>query len=529
MTCPPRPRLRCSVLPLAFLAAAAAALAGPECVIQKRVEPPHTGSIQLVPDKASYAVGEKVTVTAVPRGRFRFHEWGGGIPPSGPNPFPSFEVCGHGTIVATFRGGYLAERPLLSPRQEVYYLGHPRDLWFHVHQNGHRLLAVEKDGQPVPFEQSELQVEGSEPLPDSLSIRIDHQRAAAFGPGRHRLSFAFEGSEPLEAVLQVMGPEESPPNDLKIVSFYVDHGTSVLLMLPNGETLMVDTGTRPAAESFTVPFLKQHLPVGVNGKQRIDHVFITHWHYDHFQGLGALLEHFEIGNVRYNLEALPSADNNYQSRDNPNDPYGYGRYGFAPTHWEGFKVGNRITDIGGVEILVLNAAVFDESDDRFRLYRPEHYEGYFGRNNRSLSFRLSYNGFVYTHGGDIYQHAQRAILHAFPDQVRAHVYHGNHHFHGGVDLDYLLATEPVLFLASANSSVYDRDAFSTVVMNQAAPALERSSRRFRETLLSFEVGHQVIRVDGSKDWSNDTTELHYETHQVRLHPGQTPGVPHLRD
>jgi len=102
-------------------------------------------------------------------------------------------------------------------------------------------------------------------------------------------------------------------------------------------------------------------------------------------------------------------------------------------------VGNTITGIGGedIEITILNAPLFDKDDDNYTYYRSEYFEQYDNRNNRSLSLHLKYKDFVCSMGGDTYQHAQRAVLNTFGDKVRAHIYHANHHFHGGVLQEYL--------------------------------------------------------------------------------------------
>ena len=192
-------------------------------------------------------------------------------------------------------------------------------------------------------------------------------------------------------------------------------------------------------------------------------------------------------------------------------------------------MGNTITGIGGedIEITILNAPLFDKDDDNYTYYRSEYFEQYDNRNNRSLSLHLKYKDFVYSMGGDIYQHAQRAVLNTFGDKVRAHIYHANHHFHGGVLQEYLIATDPYIFITSANAAVYDRDAFARVVLNETIPILEKESPRFIENLLSYEVGITVVRIDGSKDWSDDKTELVYETYFINNQHYEEHIIPYL--
>ena len=490
--------------------------------ITTTIHPRHTSYIDIEPQKEGYRYGDTVRVTAWGGGRFSFEDWVDGIPSGAPNPFPNFVVTSDTVIAASFKPGYLSDRPLLSPRKQVFYADHPRDLFFMIHENRHPLLSINRNGKPVQFEVEEMsELPDAKKLPDSRLIKIPHERVRAFGVGKHTLEFTFGTPGHRDHAGSVLVVEidvkqdafshgAGRHTDMNIISFYVNHGDAVIIDLPNGETLMIDTGTRQNNERYVVPFLKRHLPRDEAGNQRIDHIFITHWHYDHFQGLGSLLENFDIGSVRYNLAAPPNYYGNYDDFDDPDDPYDFGigpdgkPTGFRPVHSEDFFVGNQF-ELGGAEITILNAAHHPDND-------TWNFIDYVHRNERSLSIRLEYNGFVYSAGGDTYQRAQGAMLSHFgPEFLRSHVFHANHHFHGGISGEYLLATEPILFLTSANAAVYDRDAYARVVLNEVIPELEKKSDRFIENLLSFETGITVIRVDTGADWSDPATPLHYET------------------
>ncbi len=479
--------------------------------ISTEVTPQYTSYIYLEPEKDRYQFGDTVKVTAEGGGRFSFVQWEEGIPEQAPNPYNQFVVTSDTMIRASFEAGYLSDRPLLRPQNQVFYEEEPRDLYFMIHENRHTLQSVEKNGEAIPHSIDEIThpPETAE-LPDSRLVRIPAEYVMEKGTGTHEVSFHFEEGVQQDATISVVGEGEGSTHDMNIISFYVDHGDAVLIDLPNGETLLIDTGTRDYAERYVVPFLKRHLPEDGDGNQHIDHVFITHWHYDHFQGLGALLENFEIGSVRYNLAAPPNYYGDYDDFDDPGDPYGFGTdrhgndTGFRPVHSDDFYVGNTL-DLGGAEITVLNAADYRE-------YEPFMFTDEVHRNERSLSIRLEYNGFVYSAGGDTYQHAQGAILEHFGGEfLRSHVFHANHHFHGGILDEYLLAADPVLFLSSANAAVYDRDAYARVVLNEVIPAFKEHDSRFTDNLLSFEVGHTVVRVDGSKDWTDESARPVYDT------------------
>lgn len=67
----------------------------------------------------------------------------------------------------------------------------------------------------------------------------------------------------------------------------------LLFCLPNGESLMVDTGLKD-----TYPKVKSVLEKA--GVKKLDHVIITHGHKDHIGGLKQLAEDFKIGTVYTN-------------------------------------------------------------------------------------------------------------------------------------------------------------------------------------------------------------------------------------
>lgn len=480
------------------------------------VQPQYTGWFEIEPDKNYYTHGEEISITLHPNGRFSFAGWGGDLDPDLPNPVTDFRVTDHTTIIAHLNAGYIADKPILSPKYNVYYQKLPRDLIFTIHQNTRTFNGVNKDGNPIPYSVQKLEdLSSAEPLPDSKIITISSDVFDDWSNGTHQIDFTFDDAHSLSSTIEVVA-EADFKDDMTIATLFVDHGGATIIKLPNDEIMMIDTGTRVAAERYVVPFLKEYLPKDEHGNQRIDHIFITHWHYDHFEGLRAVLPEFEVGKVYFNLAYSPNEFGAYNDAENPNDPYGFADYGFPPVHNELLTVGNTLEGIGGdnVEISVLNSPVFDQHDDTFEFYDTRYFESYDGRNNRSLSLRIEYNGFVYTHGGDIYQHAQRAILNTFPDLARAHVYHGNHHFHGGVDDDYMIQKDPQLVLISANDAIYDRGAYTTNLLQNIIPELHSRNSRFAEAIITFETGHSVIRIDGNKDWQHDDVKVPYETYSL---------------
>jgi beta-lactamase superfamily II metal-dependent hydrolase len=129
-------------------------------------------------------------------------------------------------------------------------------------------------------------------------------------------------------------------------------------------------------------------------------------------------------------------------------------------------------------------------------------------NTESLALRFEHRGFVYTHGGDNYATNQiRQLVQFPPEMIRAHVYHANHHFHGSVDAGFLRTMDPALVLVSAEQAVYARGAFSTVFKRDVESYLKAANARFREALVTYDVGHIILRVTDADHWTCETTPV----------------------
>lgn len=68
------------------------------------------------------------------------------------------------------------------------------------------------------------------------------------------------------------------------------------IKLPNGETVLIDTGTPETSEKL-INFLKSQELKKKDGKEVIDYIVITHGHSDHIGGIPAILENFNVGKV----------------------------------------------------------------------------------------------------------------------------------------------------------------------------------------------------------------------------------------
>jgi competence protein ComEC len=93
----------------------------------------------------------------------------------------------------------------------------------------------------------------------------------------------------------LLGAAARPPADeLRCTFLAVGHGGCAVLEMPDGRTILYDTGAMSGPEVTRrqiVPFLLSR------GLHRIDEVFLSHADLDHFNGLVSLVGHFVVGQI----------------------------------------------------------------------------------------------------------------------------------------------------------------------------------------------------------------------------------------
>ena len=329
------------------------------------------------------------------------------------------------------------ELPALSPRNVLSYAKAPRTLGFKLELNGHQMIETTIDGRPA---KAEIGAFGA--IPDTVRLLLPAPELAQLQPGVHQMECRMEDGSVARAVIQQETAPRAAP--FSILSVDVGHGKATLLCLPNGEIALVDTGTAEAAATTLIPLLKRQCI------HRIDHLILTHHHDDHDGGVPQLQAEFEIG----------------ASMDNTS-----------------VKTGDRL-HIGGADVLVLNAS--DAGTDE---------------NSRSLALRWTYGKFSYSDGADNYAGNQQAVMTRFPNEIRADVYYTNHHLHGSTDVNFLRKTDASLYLISAQEAVYARGAYSQQFKGLVETHLRSAGARLKESLLSYDVGHVLIRVREDGSWT----------------------------
>ena len=247
-------------------------------------------------------------------------------------------------------------------------------------------------------------------------------------------------------VRQTVDPMRPAAARLKIVCLDVDHGDATLLILPSGRVALIDSAKQAWAERRVIPFLENH------GIGELTYLITTHYHEDHVGLRDQIIERFLVKEV---------------------------------WDYRTFAAGDQ-RDLEGARLTILNAHADSENE-----------------NNRSLAFRVELDGFVYTHGADLYADGQERILARFPGLVRTHVFRANHHLHGSFSQEHLVQADPCLVVISAQEAVYRRVAYTRDFCDAVRTIRERGGR-LRDVCLTLERGNVVIWANDAQDWSYAT-------------------------
>jgi beta-lactamase superfamily II metal-dependent hydrolase len=248
----------------------------------------------------------------------------------------------------------------------------------------------------------------------------------------------------LRYVRQSVDPMRGPGYRLKIVCLDVNHGDATLIIFPTGRVALVDSGKDAWARRRIIPFLRNH------GIGELACLITTHYHEDHVGERQRIVDEFLVKQV-WDYRSLRTGEER---------------------------------DLEGTRFLVLNS--YPDSEDE---------------NDRSLAFRLELDGFVYTHGADLYADGQERLLSRFPEQVCTHVYRANHHLHGSFSAEHLRRADPCVVVISAEEAVYQRVAY-TRDFQEAVQSIRATGGRLRDVCLTLERGNVVIFVNNERDWGH---------------------------
>ena len=331
----------------------------------------------------------------------------------------------------------------ISPKKQLFVKDIHSLLVFKIDNYHEEIASVLLNEKPIKF--------SIEPFPyqeSAVLLKISEEELSRFEDGNFSLKVVLKNSVVIANLSIVTNSEEV---GLTIIVPDVKHGSSVFMRLPSGKNLLIDSGEKWARDSIVIPMLNIH---------KIDtiHTFIiTHYHDDHDSG--------DRGDL------IKQAFNVQQFIDYNTYPTGY------------------VLEQDGVSIKFLNCSENGNEE-----------------NTKSLAFKITYNGFVYYHGGDTYALNQQNILKNYPNDIKTDVFYANHHFHGSVSSEYILKADPDIVVVQAQEAVYARSAY---MVNYRKEFLDISNSKRNEpveTLLGLETGATVISIKSGEEWK-------YRTHR----------------
>ena len=384
-------------------------------------------------------------------------------------------------------------RSCAIPSQDWFYLSSPQS---------RRLTAVSYTGAPVkitaedreiPFELEDKAlydhadpVETQEPH-TYYHLRLHPEALVCLGKGRHELTIHLPESQRVSYTLTV--EKERKSYDFQIVSLDVNHGNCVLMRLPNGKNLLIDTGTENCADDVIFPYLQAQ---GLG----IDYMLVSHYHGDHVGCLDKVLAKYPLAkpDEAQVLTLMASAD--HEKRAEYLSGFAYldnktlCRYDRLDKIW----------DLGGVEITVLNSKYEADGSPVAHAFKDE--------NETSVSLIAAYKGFRYYHGADNHAPNQQRTLEDYTAagrlcDLQCHYMQANHHFHGDMFPAAIRAINPVAIVVPAHQAIYSRSAYM-VDFVQGVEEADYENKRLKDTFVSYMNGTVTALVNSGEDW-------HYET------------------
>jgi competence protein ComEC len=204
--------------------------------------------------------------------------------------------------------------------------------------------------------------------------------------------------------IAVCGPMKSatvPPRPLDIFFVDVEGGAATLMVTPNGESVLVDSGW-PRQDGRDAKRI-EHAARYVAGLSQIDHYVTTHWHTDHYGGIEYLtrlmpVKHFWDRGIPSTLSEDPSGFQLLQAA--------YRKASGSKSR--ALQAGDylRLKPAGlplELKVVAANGRVLDEEDDPAQMSCPRHpaKPADTSDNARSLALMLSYGEFNFLNCGDL--------------------------------------------------------------------------------------------------------------------------------
>ena len=279
-----------------------------------------------------------------------------------------------------------------------------------------------------------------------------------------------------------IGTEELGKDHLFVKQLDVGNADCAFIKLPNGETVLIDTGTPESSEKL-VNFLKEQNLKKSDDKYVIDNVIITHGHSDHIGGLRAVLENFKVNKVYLPTIARMQnwASGIKETEENKEQlemlRYDYGVYKDAENAMKENDMEFTPT-VKGEYIDKENILQFVQSDYSFGPVGPDKLTAdYWGINDNSAIVYLNYGDFQMLFTGDMEwtseaQFLRNNLLDNRPVDVLKVGHHGNDTSSTGNFISYVKA--PIGIISRAKENITENRAYKDLI-NGGVSIYETSS------------------------------------------------------
>lgn len=258
------------------------------------------------------------------------------------------------------------------------------------------------------------------------------------------------------------------PSTGELEVHYIDVGQadSTLIVTPEGETMLVDTGGWQSDGEQVISYLEEQ------GIERVDHLVATHPHADHIGGHAAVIEHFEeeadgVGAV-YD-SGQPHDTQTYENYLDAVDTYGH--------ELLLVEEGDQLPlDAEAVEALVLNPPT-DGDGGEFH--------------DNSVALAVEFGDVRYLLTGDAERETESRLSGEWAEQLDADVYQAGHHGSSTSSTgSFFDAVDPEVAVISSG--------YDSQFGHPHSEVLERFAEHGTETYWTGVHGDVVVTTDGAE-------------------------------